>query len=136
MTAAERRERQRAERHQLIITAARELAEAEGWEAVTTRKLADRVEYSQPVLYGHFANMERLSKAGKLAVAGPFGRNDDGWRGLYVFPVADVEEARALVATDPVVAKGEMVPEFHPWYGTAALMTVPETHTRLVTGGR
>ncbi|WP_205324952.1 TetR/AcrR family transcriptional regulator [Glycomyces sp. YM15] len=63
MTATERRERQRAERHQLIITAARELAEAEGWEAVTTRKLADRVEYSQPVLYGHFANMEAIRDA-------------------------------------------------------------------------
>lgn len=63
MTATERRERQRAERHQLIITAARELAEAEGWEAVTTRKLADKVEYSQPVLYGHFANMEAIRDA-------------------------------------------------------------------------
>jgi AcrR family transcriptional regulator len=63
VTATERRERQRAERHQLIITTARELAEAEGWEAVTTRKLADKVEYSQPVLYGHFANMEAIRDA-------------------------------------------------------------------------
>ncbi len=63
MTATERRERQRAERHQLIITAARELAEAEGWEAVTGRRLADKVEYSQPVLYGHFANMEGIRDA-------------------------------------------------------------------------
>jgi AcrR family transcriptional regulator len=63
MTATERRERQRAERHQLIITTARELAESEGWEAVTTRKLADKVEYSQPVLYGHFANMEAIRDA-------------------------------------------------------------------------
>ncbi|GAA1535957.1 TetR/AcrR family transcriptional regulator [Kribbella lupini] len=51
---SERRERERADRHRLIVTAARELAEAEGWEAVTTRRLADRVEYSQPVLYSHF----------------------------------------------------------------------------------
>jgi AcrR family transcriptional regulator len=51
---SERRERERALRHQLIITAARELAETEGWEAVTTRRLAERVEYSQPVLYSHF----------------------------------------------------------------------------------
>jgi len=50
----ERRERERAHRHQLIVTAARELAETEGWEAVTTRRLAERVEYSQPVLYSHF----------------------------------------------------------------------------------
>jgi AcrR family transcriptional regulator len=52
----ERRERERAHRHRLIVTAARELAEAEGWEAVTTRRLAERVEYSQPVLYSHFRN--------------------------------------------------------------------------------
>lgn len=50
MTRLERRERERAERRQAIVTAARELAEAEGWEAVTTRRLSDRIEYSQPVL--------------------------------------------------------------------------------------
>ena len=55
MSVRERRERDRASREQLIVTTARELAEAEGWDAVTTRRLAERVEYSQPVLYSHFA---------------------------------------------------------------------------------
>ncbi|PWI06195.1 TetR family transcriptional regulator [Streptomyces sp. NWU339] len=59
----ERRERERAHRHQLIITAARELAEAEGWEAVTTRRLAERVEYSQPVLYSHFNGKDAIVRA-------------------------------------------------------------------------
>ncbi|MGN9787158.1 TetR/AcrR family transcriptional regulator [Nonomuraea sp. ZG12] len=59
----ERRERERAQRHQLIITAARELAEAEGWEAVTTRRLAERVEYSQPVLYSHFNGKDAILRA-------------------------------------------------------------------------
>lgn len=59
----ERRERERAQRHQLIITAARELAEAEGWEAVTTRRLAERVEYSQPVLYSHFDGKDAIMRA-------------------------------------------------------------------------
>ncbi|MGC4936302.1 TetR/AcrR family transcriptional regulator [Kribbella sp. DT2] len=59
----ERRERERADRHRLIVTAARELAEAEGWEAVTTRRLADRVEYSQPVLYSHFNGMSGIVSA-------------------------------------------------------------------------
>ena len=59
----ERRERDRAHRHQLIITAARELAESEGWEAVTTRRLAERVEYSQPVLYSHFDGKEAIVSA-------------------------------------------------------------------------
>jgi len=54
MTVTERRERDRARRRQAIITAARQMAEAEGWDAVTTRRLADRIEYSQPVLYSHF----------------------------------------------------------------------------------
>ena len=54
MSVAERKERQRAERYELILAAARKLAEAEGWDAVTTRRLAGLIDYSQPVLYGHF----------------------------------------------------------------------------------
>lgn len=60
---SERRARERAHRHQLIITAARELAETEGWEAVTTRRLAERVEYSQPVLYSHFNGKDAIVTA-------------------------------------------------------------------------
>lgn len=56
MTPRERRLREQAERRRLILTTARELAEAEGWDAVTTRRLADHIEYSQPVLYQHFKN--------------------------------------------------------------------------------
>jgi len=63
MTRLERRERERAERRQAIVTAARELAEAEGWEAVTTRRLSDRIEYSQPVLYSHFENRDAIIEA-------------------------------------------------------------------------
>ena len=54
MSIAERKERQRAERYERIVAAARELAEAEGWDAVTTRRLAELIEFSQPVLYSHF----------------------------------------------------------------------------------
>ncbi|NUT46293.1 MAG: helix-turn-helix transcriptional regulator [Saccharothrix sp.] len=63
MSVQERRERERAERHLLIIDAARELAEAEGWDAVTTRRLAERVEYSQPVLYSHFKGKDEIVRA-------------------------------------------------------------------------
>lgn len=54
MAVRERRQQERAERHGRIVAVARELAEDHGWDAVTTRRLADRIEYSQPVLYGHF----------------------------------------------------------------------------------
>lgn len=63
MAAQQRRERERAERHRLIVTAARELAEAEGWGAVTTRRLSERVEYSQPVLYSHFKGKSAIVAA-------------------------------------------------------------------------
>lgn len=67
-TASTRRQRQRAERHQLIIDTAREIAEAEGWDAVTTRKLAERIEYSQPVLYSHFTGRDAI--VGAVALEG------------------------------------------------------------------
>ena len=54
MTTEDRRARERAARRQLIVDTARQVAEAEGWDAVTIRRLADRIEYSQPVLYSHF----------------------------------------------------------------------------------
>lgn len=76
-TINERRERERARRHQLIVTAARELAEAEGWEAVTTRRLAERVEYSQPVLYSHFDGKSAI--LGAVALDG-FGELTAGLR--------------------------------------------------------
>lgn len=63
MSIQTRRERERAERERLIVTAARELAENEGWEAVTTRRLAAEIEYSQPVLYSHFKGKEAIMKA-------------------------------------------------------------------------
>lgn len=63
MTVAERRQRDRAHRRQAIITAARQMAEAEGWDAVTTRRLADRIEYSQPVLYSHFEGKDAIVSA-------------------------------------------------------------------------
>ncbi len=47
----------------MILAAARELAEAEGWDAVTTRRLADRIEYSQPVLYQHFKSKDAIVHA-------------------------------------------------------------------------
>src|SRR5215470_4508144 len=48
------RARRVAERRQQILDVARAVAEAEGWAAVTSRRLADAIGYTQPVLYGHF----------------------------------------------------------------------------------
>jgi AcrR family transcriptional regulator len=63
MAIDHRRERERAARRRLIITTARKLAEAEGWDAVTTRRLSSQIEYSQPVLYKHFTGMQQIADA-------------------------------------------------------------------------
>src|ERR1700722_15720008 len=54
MAESDARARRTAERRQQILDAARTVAEAEGWAAVTSRRLADAIGYTQPVLYGHF----------------------------------------------------------------------------------
>ena len=79
---------------------------------------------------GHFANIKRLSDEGKLVLAGP-ADGVDGWRGIFVFAVSEIEEAKQLTATDPVIATGEMVPEFHKMYMSAAVMEIPEIHKKL-----
>jgi uncharacterized protein YciI len=79
---------------------------------------------------GHFANMQRLSEEGKLAYAGPLD-GVDGRRGLFILATGDLEEARQLVATDPVIIEGEMVAEYHKHYGSAALMLVRDAHKRI-----
>ncbi|MFE9456159.1 TetR/AcrR family transcriptional regulator [Streptomyces californicus] len=68
MSVQERKERERAARERLIVATARELAEQQGWDAVTTRRLAERIEYSQPVLYSHFRGKREI--IGAVALEG------------------------------------------------------------------
>jgi AcrR family transcriptional regulator len=77
MAIKDRRERERDARRRLSLTTARTLAGAEGWDAVTTRRLSTEIEYSQPVLYKHFAGMEQIAAA--VAIDG-FGELADALR--------------------------------------------------------
>lgn len=78
----------------------------------------------------HLDNISRLAKAGKLSLAGPF-LDDGDIRGIYIFNVTTIKEAKALTETDPAIQAGRLVMELHPWYGSAALMQVNEIHKRL-----
>jgi len=64
MGIKQRRERERQEirqeMRQSILSAAREIAVEEGWQAVSTRKVAERVECSQPTIYGYFESKEAI----------------------------------------------------------------------------
>lgn len=78
----------------------------------------------------HLDNIGRLAEEGKLSLAGPFLDGGE-LRGIYIFNVSTIEEARKLTETDPAIQQGRLVMELHPWYGSAALMKVNEIHKRL-----
>lgn len=78
----------------------------------------------------HLKNIFRMADEGKLIVAGPF-MDDTDIRGIYIFDVPTVEEAKKLTETDPAIKAGSLVMELHPWYGSAALPLVLPLHKKL-----
>ena len=70
-------------------------------------------EKSKKLQEAHLANIKKLHDAGKLALAGPFVDGGDN-RGVFIFKVPTVEEARALTETDPAVKAGRLRIELHP----------------------
>lgn len=94
------------------------------------KTLTDKAERGE-IFKGHFSNMRKLAEDKQLILAGPFGDPAGIRRGLYIFNVKTVEDAKALVMTDPAVAAGIFTPEFTPYYGSAALMQVNSVHKRI-----
>lgn len=80
---------------------------------------------------GHMANINRLADEGKLLIAGPMGENAQNYEGIFVFNVATVDEAKALVASDPAIAAGALSVDLYQWYGSAALQEVTAIHRRI-----
>lgn len=71
---------------------------------------------------GHMANINRLVKEDKLIVAGPFGKNQDNYRGLFIFHnVANESELEIILNTDPAIKNNLLEFKIYPWYGSAAL---------------
>jgi AcrR family transcriptional regulator len=101
MAIEDRRARERAARHRLIVDTARKLAESEGWDAVTTRRLSAEIEYSQPVLYKHFSSMEAIAEA--LAIDG-FG---------------ELAEALRAARTSAGTTEGPLIPMAHAYLSFA-----------------
>jgi uncharacterized protein len=77
------------------------------WTAAVT-------EETKRLQEGHMANINRLSEAGKLVLAGPFIDGGER-RGVFIFKVDTLEEARALTETDPAVKAGRLKIELHRW---------------------
>ena len=74
----------------------------------------ERTPATEEIQKGHMANINRLAEMKKLVAAGPFGDNGS-LRGIFVFRVGSLEEARALTATDPAVQAGRLAMDIHQW---------------------
>jgi uncharacterized protein YciI len=79
---------------------------------------------------GHMANIGKMAEMGKLIVAGPFFGNEE-LRGIYIFDVQTLEEAKALTETDPAIQAGVLKMDLKEWYGSAALMMLPELYPKV-----
>ncbi len=92
-------------------------------------KITDKEEVAK-LQSGHMANISRLAKEGKLVLAGPFIEGGTN-RGLYIFDVTTIEEAKELVKTDPAIKAGYFDVELTKFYGSAALMKINEIHKQV-----
>lgn len=74
----------------------------------------ERTPATEEIQKGHMANINRLAEAKKLIAAGPFGDNGT-LRGIFVFRVESIEEAKSLTAGDPAVQAGRLAMNLHTW---------------------
>ena len=92
-------------------------------------KIQDTVQRAE-LQQEHLKNILRLSENGTLIVAGPFLDNQE-IRGIFIFNVESVEEARKIAETDPAVKAGTLILDLHPWYGSAALIETLRIHKKI-----
>lgn len=60
MTIKERREREKEEMRELILSAANDIITAEGFDKLSIRKIAKKIEYSPSIIYHYFNNKEEI----------------------------------------------------------------------------
>ncbi len=71
---------------------------------------------------GHMDNINKLVKEEKLIVAGPLGKNDQNYRGIFILNnIKQIEDAKAILLTDPAIKNGLLDFDIFTWFGSAAL---------------
>lgn len=65
---------------------------------------------------GHMAHIRATAESGQLQIAGPFDDEDGDWRGILIYDVKTLEEAKALCDADPAVKAGRLVCDIHGWW--------------------
>jgi uncharacterized protein YciI len=91
----------------------------------------DNKETVDSLFRGHMANINRLASIGKLIVAGPLKKNEKSYRGIFILNVESIEEANALLSTDPAIKEKLLDAESFQWYGSAALPEYLKSHEKI-----
>lgn len=97
----------------------------------TGKTVINDKKVSDSLFRGHLQNIGHLADEGKMVVAGPFGKNDKSYRGLFILNVKTKTEAAILLKTDPAIAAGLLEPELIEWYGSAALALYLPYHKQM-----
>ncbi|MDX9924698.1 MAG: hypothetical protein RBS48_08020 [Ignavibacteriaceae bacterium] len=87
--------------------------------------------YKDSCFTGHLANITRLVKENKLIVAGPLGKNENAYRGIFILNVTTFDEANELLKTDPAINAKFLEADLYNWYGSAALSEYLETSDKI-----
>jgi uncharacterized protein YciI len=94
---------------------------------------AEKTAESAAIQKAHMDNIGVQWKAKKLVIAGPMGEDGD-LRGIFVYRVGSLDEAKLLAAADPAVKAGRLKAEVHPWWvGKGYLPAAGEACTVPVT---
>lgn len=93
-------------------------------------KIDDKEKINE-LFRGHMENINRLVEENKLIVAGPLGKNENNYRGIFILNVKTIEEASQLVETDPAVKEGLLAVDLYEWYGSAALPVYLDTAKKI-----
>lgn len=88
-------------------------------------------EFIDRCFKGHFNNINRLVELKKLIVAGPLGKNENAYRGIFILDTSNLEEAKELLQSDPAINENLLEAELYNWYGSAALAEYLDTSDKI-----
>ena len=92
--------------------------------------ITDKVKRDS-IFTGHMKNIQWLASQNKLVVAGPFGKNDNNYEGIFILNTDNKKEAEAMIETDTAVHSKGLVAEYYLYYGSASLQQIPELHNKI-----
>jgi uncharacterized protein YciI len=95
-----------------------------------TAAITDKAKLDS-IFDGHMKNIQRLASQNKLFVAGPLGKNDNNYRGIFILNTESKEEAEKMLETDTAIKMNVLAADYYLWYGSAALQELPAIDKKL-----